>query len=250
MSDQPADGEQATAPRPGPTPETTTSPTTEQATAEQPTTEQAEPEQAEPEQAELPKRAESPFGTPTVSRDEPTAEPAPAASFPSRVTPGLITAAVGALITFFAAFLTWATVDVTSRVGGLPPGGGIPAATGLEGNRLGKATIVLAIAVLLLIALMQLPATRPKAWIVLAVAGGLIMALALLDLVAISSSSDLPDRLAAVPACSQGIQCTAERSAGIGVYLTILGGLVVLIGALLHAGVFTKLEARLRQRRS
>jgi hypothetical protein len=168
---------------------------------------------------------------------------------PDRVTPGLITVAVGGLIVFLAAFLTWASVEVTSRIGGPLVGGGTRSVSGLEGDRLGKATLILAIAVLLLVVLLTTPAARSAGWIALAVAGGLIVLLALLDLIAISDASDLRERLADVPGCSQGIQCTGERTVGIGVYLTILGGLVVVVGALLHAGVLGRLQERLRAKR-
>jgi hypothetical protein len=163
------------------------------------------------------------------------------------VSPGALTAAIGGLLTFLAAFLTWASVEVTSRAGGPSlVGGGTRTVSGLEGDRLGKATLVLAIAALLLTALLMAPSTRSWTWIALAVAGGLIIALALIDLAAISDASDLRERLASIPGCSQVVQCTGDRSAGIGVYLTILGGLAVLVGALLHHGVFERLLRRRR----
>jgi hypothetical protein len=137
-----------------------------------------------------------------------------------------------------------------SRVGNLPPGGVVDSASGLTGNRLGKATLVLAIALLILLALMRLPATNARAWVVLAAGGGLIALVALLDLFAIVNDSDLPERLSAVQGCGAVVQCTAERSAGIGVYLTILGGLIVVLGALMHAGVLGRLQERVRAGRS
>ncbi len=195
---------------------------------------------------ELPKRSQSPFGRPTTANGDDAKPGGAAARLPGGITPGMLVAAIGALVTFLAAFLTWATADFTSRVANLPPGGVIDSASGLTGNRLGKATLVLAIAVLILLALMRLPATSAKAWIVVAAGGGLIVLIAVLDLFAIINDSDLPDRLASVQGCGAVVQCTAERSAGVGVYLTIVGGLVVVVGALLHGGVFDRLQARIR----
>ena len=180
----------------------------------------------------------------------PTAGPAkPAAGrMPAGATPGLLTAAVGTLVTFLAAFLTWASVEVTSRAGGPLIGGGTRSVSGLEGDRLGKGTLVLAIAAALLIVLLAAPASRSWGWIALLVAGALIVLLALLDLVSISDASDLRSRLADIPGCGGPVSCTGDRSAGIGVYLTILGGLVIMVGALLHAGLFARLATRFRRR--
>jgi hypothetical protein len=164
---------------------------------------------------------------------------------PVNVTPGVLTAAVGALLTFLAAFLTWATVEVTSRVGTLL-GGGTRSTSGLEGDRLGKATLVLALAAVALCVLLLQPSSRSWGWIALAAVGGLIVVLALIDLAAISDVSDLRERLGQVQGCSAAVQCTGSRTPGIGVYLTIVGGLVVLIGALLHHGVFATLQTRIR----
>jgi hypothetical protein len=186
--------------------------------------------------------AAEPFGRPTP------ALPARPSGRPPGVTPGLLTVAVGGLLTFLAAFLTWASVEVTSRAGGPLVGGGTRSVSGLEGDRLGKATLVIAIAALVLAALLLLPTSRVWGWIVLLVAGGLIVVLALLDLIAISDATDLRQRLADVPGCSQGVQCTGERSAGIGVYLTVLGGLVIMVGALLHAGLIGRLSQRFGRR--
>jgi hypothetical protein len=97
-----------------------------------------------------------------------------------------------------------------------------------------------------LVVLLAAPASRRWGWIPLATAGALIVLLAVLDLVSISDASDLRERLARVPGCAQVVQCTGDRSAGIGVYLTILGGLLVLIGALLHAGAFERARRRVR----
>jgi hypothetical protein len=163
------------------------------------------------------------------------------------MTPGLLTSAIGALLTFLAAFLTWATVELTSRAGGPLVGGGTRSVIGLQGDRLGKATLVLAIAALLLVALLAAPASRPWGWIPLATAGALIVVLAVVDLISISDASDLRHRLAAVPGCQQVVQCSGDRSAGIGVYLTILGGLAVLAGALLHAGLLDRALRRGRR---
>jgi hypothetical protein len=166
------------------------------------------------------------------------------------LTPGLLTAAVGALVTFLAAFLTWATVEVTSRAGGPLVGGGTRSVIGLQGDRLGKATLVLAVASLVLVALLAAPASRRWGWIPLACAGGLIAVLAVLDLVSISDASDLRERLAQVPGCVQVVQCSGDRSAGVGVYLTILGGLAVLVGALLHAKLGQRAPVRGRAGRA
>jgi hypothetical protein len=76
------------------------------------------------------------------------------------------------------------------------------------------------------------------------VAGILIIALAAIDLAAISDASDLRQKLAAVPGCSQAVQCTGNRTVGVGVYLTMLGGLAVAVGALLHHKVFDRLLKR------
>lgn len=166
---------------------------------------------------------------------------------PSQVTPGVLTAAVGALLTFLAAFLTWATVEVTSRAGGLL-GGGTRSTSGLQGDRLGKATLVLALAAVALCVLLLQPSSRAWGWIALTAVGGLIVVLALVDLAAISDASDLRQRLGRVAGCSAAVQCSGSRTAGIGVYLTVVGGLVIVVGALLHHGVLAGLQTRLRNR--
>jgi hypothetical protein len=163
---------------------------------------------------------------------------------PEGVTPGLLTAAVGALLTFLAAFLTWATVEVTSRAGGPIVGGGTRSVSGLEGDRLGKATLVLAIAAVLLIVLLLAPASRRWGWWVLLACGLLVIAFAVIDLVSISDSSDLRRRLASIPGCNGPIQCTGDRTAGVGVWLTIAGGVLICVGALLHAGTLDRMVRR------
>jgi hypothetical protein len=182
--------------------------------------------------------------------ERPAPEQPAASRLPPTATPGLLTAAVGGLLTFLAAFLTWATVEVTSRAGGPLVGGGTRSVSGLEGDRLGKATLVIAIAALVLVALLMSPASRSWGWAALFVAGALILVLGLLDLIAIVDASDLRQRLADVPGCTTRVQCTGDRSAGVGVYLTLLGGVVIMVGALLHAGVLTRIPERLRHRRS
>jgi hypothetical protein len=215
-------------------------------TTEQPAAEQAaEPTTTTPEQD--PDQAAA-FGTPTSGGDRATGDAAATgtagaagARLPPGITTGLLVAAVGALVTVLAAFLTWASVEVTSRVGSVE-GGGTRSLLGVQGGRLGKETLVLALAALALVLVMRAPSSRSWGWIALLVAGVLVVALASLDLAFISDASDLRRRLAAVPGCSQAVQCTGDRSAGVGVYLTILGGLAIAVGALLHHGIFDRLR--------
>jgi hypothetical protein len=156
---------------------------------------------------------------------------------------------VGALLTFLAAFLTWATVEVTSRAGGPIVGGGTRSVSGLEGDRLGKATLVIGLAALVLCALLLAPATRSWGWIALLVCGALIVLLAVLDLASISDDTDLKQRLAEVPGCGGTVRCEGERTAGVGVWLTIVGGLLIMLGAALHARLLDPLLRRLSRLR-
>lgn len=237
-------GESATAESTAPAPATTESAPAGQ--AEEPATAGSD---SDPEKAAA-------FGTPNSAEpgsnqtNSPATGSAPGAGsgssgarLPTGITTGLLVAAVGALVTALAAFLTWAAVEVTSRVGSIE-GGGTRSTLGVQGERLGKATLILALAALALIVVLRAPSSRAWGWIALLVIGVLVIGLATLDLVAISDASQLRQRLAAIPGCSQAVQCTGERSVGVGVYLTLLGGLAVAVGALLHHGVFDRLRRR------
>jgi hypothetical protein len=261
--------ESAAAPAPAQAPETKQPPPVEQPPSvdqPKPVEEQHTAQQALPVQEQPHTDVRQPLAGPQpVAEQQPMAEQHPLAEPPAapgpqhtvapagsgaNPTPGLLVASVGALLTFLAAFLVWATVEVFSSVGGPAIGGGSRSVSGLEGDRLGKATLVVAIAALLLIGLLLAPASRRWGWAVLLVCGVLIAGLALLDLVSISDASDLRQRLAQVPGCGGSVQCSGDRRAGIGVWLTIAGGAVIVLGAAMHGGLFAPLTRRLHRTRT
>ncbi len=155
-----------------------------------------------------------------------------AASAMSGFGPGQLLALAGAVLTFLAAFLTWATSDARSTVGSIV-GGGTIRRSGLQGGHLGTATLVLSLLAMALVALLARPALRRWGWIALAAAGALTALLAVLDAIASSDKGDLNRQVQAICA-PRRVVCTTHVSTGPGVWLTLLGGLAILTGAILH----------------
>ncbi len=193
------------------------------------------------EPVSLVKRAEQsvqPASEPPAPRLTPTAgaairsHRARAASAMSGFGPGQLLALAGAVLTFLAAFLTWATSDARSTVGSIV-GGGTIRRSGLQGGHLGTATLVLSLLAMALVALLARPALRRWGWIALAAAGALTALLAVLDAIASSDKGDLNRQVQAICA-PRRVVCTTHVSTGSGVWLTLLGGLAILTGAILH----------------
>lgn len=193
------------------------------------------------EPVSLVKRAEQsvqPPSEPPAPRLTPTAgaairsHRARAASAMSGFGPGQLLALAGAVLTFLAAFLTWATSDARSTVGSIV-GGGTIRRSGLQGGHLGTATLVLSLLAMALVALLARPALRRWGWIALAAAGALTALLAVLDAIASSDKGDLNRQVQAICA-PRRVVCTTHVSTGPGVWLTLLGGLAILTGAILH----------------
>ncbi len=155
-----------------------------------------------------------------------------AASAMSGFGPGQLLALAGAVLTFLAAFLTWATSDARSTVGSIA-GGGTIRRSGLQGGHLGTATLVLSLLAMALVALLARPALRRWGWIAVATAGALTALLAVLDAIASSDKGDLNRQVQAICA-PRRVVCTTHVSTGPGVWLTLLGALAILTGAILH----------------
>jgi len=150
-------------------------------------------------------------------------------SMADRLTLGLLASVIGAVLVFVSAFLTWATTTSKSAVGKLVSGGTTDA-LGVDGSRLGTATLVLSIAAIALVGVMLLPATKPYAWKILLGAGALIALLAIIELFQIPATPH-----PTVPGCGvDGVTCSFHRSIGPGVWFTLVAGLVVAAGAYVH----------------
>jgi hypothetical protein len=130
-------------------------------------------------------------------------------------TPALGVAALGALLTVLAPFLPWASVSVASETLTLK---------GLDEDMNGKITIVLGIAAVVVVAVLAMRAVK-GVWVLLPVLGLLIV------LVGWAQTRKLQNTLDAVGVGSDAAGITASN--GIGVWLTILGGLLLLATAVL-----------------
>ena len=132
--------------------------------------------------------------------------------------PGWVLILVGGVLGVLAAFLTWASVDY----GGLAS----HRYTGVDAGRDGKITIVLAVLVLVVAALAFAGVVRAWQRGVLAVLGLVIAFVAMADLFASPSvGTQEQARL--------GTTAHITSSNGIGVWLTLLGGVLVVVGTAL-----------------
>jgi hypothetical protein len=145
-----------------------------------------------------------------------------------RLTLGLLAAVIGAVLVFISSFLTWASVDARSSAGG-KVAGGVTDFLGVSGGRFGTATLICALAALVVVAVMLLPATKPWAWQVLLGCGALTVLFALIDLIQIPT-----DLHPAGFVCPAGVTCSFHRSIGPGVWFTLVTGLLVMAGAYVH----------------
>jgi hypothetical protein len=149
-------------------------------------------------------------------------------SMADRLTLGLLASVIGAVLVFVSAFLTWASTTSKSSVNGLTTGA-VTDTLGIDGSRLGTATLVLSIAALALVGVMLLPATKPYAWKILMATGALIVLLALVELFQIPGTLHPKDFT-----CPAGLTCSFHRSIGPGVWFTLVAGLLVAAGAYVH----------------
>ena len=145
-----------------------------------------------------------------------------------KLTLGLLTSVVGAIIVFVSAFLTWSTVDARGAAG-KPLSGAVTDSMGISGGRLGTVTVICSIVALAVVGVMLLPITKPWAWQVLLGLGSLIVLLALIEVVT------LPRALSpGAYSCPSGVTCTFHRTIGPGVWFTLVAGAIVIAGAYLH----------------
>ena len=149
-------------------------------------------------------------------------------SMAARLTFGLLASVIGAVLVFISAFLNWSSTTSKSSAGKLVSGATTDT-LGIDGSRLGGATLVLSIAALALIAVMLLPATKTYAWKALIGTGALIALLALLELFQIPGTLH-PTKFS----CPTGVTCSFRRSIGPGVWFTLIAGLLVCAGAYVH----------------
>jgi hypothetical protein len=149
-------------------------------------------------------------------------------SMAERLTLGLVAAAIGGVLVFISAFLTWSSVDARSVAGNRVAGATIDT-IGVSSQRLGTATLVVSIAALATVGVMLLPATKAWAWQVLLGSGALIVVLAVIELLSIPGNPR-PENFT----CPSGVTCTFHRSIGPGVWFTLVAGLVVVAGAYIH----------------
>jgi hypothetical protein len=130
-------------------------------------------------------------------------------------TPALGAAALGALLTVLAPFLPWASVSVASETLTLK---------GLDEDMNGKITLVLGIAAVVVVAALAMRAIKGL-WVLLPILGLLIA------FVGWAQTRKLQNTLDAVGIGSDTAGISASN--GIGVWLTILGGLLLLATAVL-----------------
>ena len=148
--------------------------------------------------------------------EEPVAGAAHAASVPSRsrFNPGWGLIIIGGLLGVLGAFMTWATVDY----------GGVATHTyrGVSGGRDGKITVVLSVLVLGLTVLAFL-GWAARRWMLpaLAILGLLIAFVAIADLAASPSAGSQQQAL---------LDAHVTSSNGIGEWLTLFAGILVLVG--------------------
>jgi hypothetical protein len=135
---------------------------------------------------------------------------------PSRLaTPALGVAALGALLTVLAPFLPWASVSVASESLTLK---------GLDEDMNGKITIVLGLAALAVVAVLALRAIKGL-WVLLPILGLLIA------FVGWAQTRKLQNTLDEIGVGTDAAGISASN--GIGVWLTILGGILLLATAVL-----------------
>ena len=150
-------------------------------------------------------------------------------SMADRLTLGLLASVIGAVLVFVSAFLTWSSINSKSSVGGLTSGATTDT-LGIDGHRLGGATLVLSIAALALIMVMLLPATKSYAWKILIGVGVLTSLLAVVELFQIPATLH-----PVVKACGvNGVTCSFTRTTGPGVWFTLVAGILVAVGAYVH----------------
>jgi hypothetical protein len=151
-------------------------------------------------------------------------------SMADKLTLGLLACVIGAVLVFVSAFLNWSS---TTSKGTAPGARGATGATtdtlGIDGSRLGTATLVLSIAAIALVGVMLLPATKPYAWKILIGTGVLIALLAIVELFQIPGTLH-PKNFT----CPTGLTCSFHRSIGPGVWFTLAAGLLVAAGSYVH----------------
>jgi len=128
-------------------------------------------------------------------------------------TPGLAVAGLGALLTVVATFLNWATLTLQGETP--------VTANGLDSEMNGRFTVVLGIVAVLIVALL---AARPVKglWVLLPILGLLI------TFIGWAQTRKLQNTLDAI---GVGVSDAVKASNGIGVWLTILGGVLLLATA-------------------
>ena len=135
--------------------------------------------------------------------------------------PAFATAAVAAVVVFVATFLPWFTFRVAAS-GGLPgilPAGATASADGTDRPMLGTWTLLLALAAAAVLVLMVVR-PDPRLWLGPPLVGVLIVILALISLARVNSAMDsFRSVLVLLP------PNTLSVGSGVGLWLTLLGGL-------------------------
>ncbi len=159
-----------------------------------------------------------PFG------NEPQGAPtAPAVQFDvdtiKQASLGVKVALGGAAVTFIAAFMTWGSINLPSELEGF---GVATSASGMDGGD-GKLTVLMAIAVGALCVVQLI-----KGWNK-GMAIGAISCASISTLVGVMNYFDIKDVSGDMPA---GFDVSV--SVGFGLYLTILAGIAMIVGSVLH----------------
>jgi hypothetical protein len=134
-------------------------------------------------------------------------------------TPALATAAVGALLTVVAPFLTWATLT-------LPGEARSTTANGLDTDMNGRVTLWLGVAAVVVVAVLAVRAIKGL-WVLLPILGLLI------TFVGWAQTRKLQNTIDDIATVSADLARSVQASNGIGVWLTILGGILLLATAVL-----------------
>jgi hypothetical protein len=149
--------------------------------------------------------------------------------------PAFATAAVAALVVFVSTFLPWFTfrLAASATLPGILPAAANASADGTDAPMLGTWTLLLALAAAALLVLMVVR-PDPRLWLGLPLAGLLIVVLALISLSRVNSAADsFRSVLVLLP------PNTVSAGSGIGLWLTLLGGL-----GLIAAGVLVWRDQR------
>lgn len=166
----------------------------------------------------------------------------PASTGGGLVTGGAL-AIVGGIAAIIGAFLSWASIalavsaggqsqSVNLTVNGLGKVGGAPAGADIASNGASDGYLVMAAGAIALIGGVVLLASKKSAGAIVAIIGGLgALGLGIYELTQVSKVEDTLKQQ--IGAAASGVDFNVDASAGIGLWIILIGGAVALIGGIL-----------------